>query len=421
MSGKLDQSLDEILSSTNRRSSVRGGAKGSAVTRRSRRTAKPTVAPPVGGVKKPQRGGKTGAKAIPTGPSGLSGESKILVSNLPKDVTEAMVKIEVELVAVLQMNMILWKVAWQAPFRTYCRHGQFVIPLYLFISSGRPKCVTASGTAGQAAAQHAYLFRDQKLQAVSQRGQLLWFPTTRHKHGIGASSSVSDFQISRFQPTPQNSIVYLDLRVRSSNIGFGKTWNFILRKRLNDLLTPAARSLSPVEYFVKSVGPVKKVEVSYGPGGVSRGIATIFFARPDSATKALETLSGVLVDGRSMKIDIILDARRAAAIPPPKGLGERITQPKAQPKSAAVTKGTTAARGKAARGRGGKTAKNARPAKKTAEELDSEMADYFGGANTEAAQPAANGTNGDAAMDDEILVSYIELGSMMQNVLTMTQ
>ncbi|CAG8970664.1 hypothetical protein HYALB_00003419 [Hymenoscyphus albidus] len=249
MSGKLDQSLDEILSSTNRRSSVRGGAKGSAVTRRSRRNAKPTVAPPVGGVKKPQRGGKTGAKAIPTGPSGLSGESKILVSNLPKDVTEAMVK----------------------------------------------------------------------------------------------------------------------------------------------------------EYFVKSVGPVKKVEVSYGPGGVSRGIATIFFARPDSATKALETLSGVLVDGRSMKIDIILDARRAAAIPPTKGLGERITQPKSQPKSAAVTKGTTAARGKAARGRGGKTTKNARPAKKTAEELDSEMADYFGGANTEAAQPAANGTNGDAAMDDEIL------------------
>lgn len=85
------------------------------------------------------------------------------------------------------------------------------------------------------------------------------------------------------------------------------------------------------------------------------------------------------------------------------------SQPKSQPKSAAVTKGTTATRGKAARGRGGK-AKNGRPAKKTAEELDSEMADYFGGSNTEGAaaatQPAANG-NGDAAMDDEILVSWL--------------
>jgi THO complex subunit 4 len=114
------------------------------------------------------------------------------------------------------------------------------------------------------------------------------------------------------------------------------------------------------------------------------------------------------------KIDVVLDAKRAAALPPPKGLGERITQPKtqpkAQPKSAAVTKATASTRGKSARGRGrGGSAKSARPAKKTAEELDSEMVDYFGGSTTETngagagnAQPA---TNGDANMDDEVLVS----------------
>jgi THO complex subunit 4 len=121
-----------------------------------------------------------------------------------------------------------------------------------------------------------------------------------------------------------------------------------------------------------------------------------------------------------------VDAKTATSIPAPKGLSERIrcvyslylilllltclkSQPKSQPKSAAATK-TNATRGKAsARGGRGK-GKNTRPTKKTAEELDSEMVDYFGGASTDApatgaAQPAANG---DANMDDEILVSYSE-------------
>jgi len=110
-----------------------------------------------------------------------------------------------------------------------------------------------------------------------------------------------------------------------------------------------------------------------------------------------------------MKIEIILDARRAADIPPPKGLSERIAQPKSQPKSAVPSKnaqaGGAGTRGKSARGRG-RGGRNPRPTKKTAEELDSEMADYWEtganatGGETTTAQPAANG---DAAMDDEIL------------------
>lgn len=119
-------------------------------------------------------------------------------------------------------------------------------------------------------------------------------------------------------------------------------------------------------------------------------------------------MNGVPVDNRPIKVELILDANRASEIPPPKGLSERISLPKAQPKSAASTKATTAGtRGKKG-GRGGK-ARNPRPAKKTAEELDSEMADYWqsGAAATEtngdvngAGQPASGG---DANMDDEIL------------------
>ncbi|KAN0119738.1 hypothetical protein V8E51_001946 [Hyaloscypha variabilis] len=158
------------------------------------------------------------------------------------------------------------------------------------------------------------------------------------------------------------------------------------------------------EYFVKMIGPVKRVELSYGPGGASRGIANIVFVRSESATKAVTDCNGIPVDGRPIKVELIIDASRAKNIPPPKGLSERITQPKPQPKSAAVTKtaGTTRGRGKAGRGKG--AARTARPAPKTAAELDSEMADYWqaGAAATETgtAQPAASG---DANMDDEIL------------------
>lgn len=76
MAGKLDQSLDEIVSSQ-RRSTRRP---------RSRRvggSSRTSAAPPVGGVKKstqPARGAIKGK--IPTGPAATSGDSKVIVSNL---------------------------------------------------------------------------------------------------------------------------------------------------------------------------------------------------------------------------------------------------------------------------------------------------------------------------------------------------
>lgn len=74
MSGKLDQSLDEILST--RRA---GGTRGRA-SRRPRAGRAAAAAAPVGGVKKNT---KQAAKApVPSGPAGRSGEGKISVSNL---------------------------------------------------------------------------------------------------------------------------------------------------------------------------------------------------------------------------------------------------------------------------------------------------------------------------------------------------
>ena len=109
MSGKLDQSLDEILS-TNKRSVIRGKGRGRRRASQPGRTT--AAAAPVGGVKKNAKPVKGAVKAVPTGPSAATGDSRIQVSNLvscsrnfvypwiyandppqPKDVNEAQIKV----------------------------------------------------------------------------------------------------------------------------------------------------------------------------------------------------------------------------------------------------------------------------------------------------------------------------------------
>ena len=79
MSGKLDQSLDEILS-TNKRSVIRGKGRGRRRASQPGRAA--ATAAPVGGVKKNAKPVKGTVKAVPTGPSAATGDSRIQVSNL---------------------------------------------------------------------------------------------------------------------------------------------------------------------------------------------------------------------------------------------------------------------------------------------------------------------------------------------------
>lgn len=168
------------------------------------------------------------------------------------------------------------------------------------------------------------------------------------------------------------------------------------------------------EYFQKTVGAVKKVSLRYNQSGQSRGIADIRFSKPGTAAKAAKDLNGMLVDQRPMKIEVVVDASSVPAPAPVKSLGERVAaNPKAQPRSATSTKATakTGAKGRVAGkpGRPQKSAKSNRPKSKpkTAEELDAEMTDYFGGNNgattitmtdvngTTATEPAANGEDMD--------------------------
>ena len=81
--------------------------------------------------------------------------------------------------------------------------------------------------------------------------------------------------------------------------------------------------------------------LTYGPTGVSRGVATIIFSKPGSAQAAFQQLNGVQVDKRPMRVwdqgsyirlsssltycqvEIVVNASNAAAVPV-KGLGDRI-------------------------------------------------------------------------------------------------
>lgn len=53
---------------------------------------------------------------------------------------------------------------------------------------------------------------------------------------------------------------------------------------------------------MKQVGPIRRVELSYGPGGISRGVANITFVRAESAIKAVDECNNVAIDGKPIKV-----------------------------------------------------------------------------------------------------------------------
>lgn len=77
------------------------------------------------------------------------------------------------------------------------------------------------------------------------------------------------------------------------------------------------------EYFSKAIGHVKSCSLSYGPNGVSRGIATIVFNRNGDAEKAAATYNGVLVDKRPMKVCATILNLKTIAKPQSGGVGRR--------------------------------------------------------------------------------------------------
>lgn len=123
--------------------------------------------------------------------------------------------------------------------------------------------------------------------------------------------------------------------------------------------------------------------MSYNEKGQFKGIATIIFKSNKSATKAVEKYNGAPIDGGSskLKLELIID-------PTKKPLTSRIAANKVVVPKVANTK-LAAAKAKAKANlkskQNAKTQQNAKAqqkkpakrAKKTVEQLDQEMADYF--------------------------------------------
>jgi len=163
------------------------------------------------------------------------------------------------------------------------------------------------------------------------------------------------------------------------------------------------------DYFHESVSRVKTVEISYASNGNSRGKANVTFHNANGASLAYTKLNGIRVDNRPIDIKIVVgDDKAQSILEESKSLFERTAAPKAQPKSAASDRRNTAAQGKGEHGRNGRRRiRNGRPVKKTVDQLDSEMADYFDAApaNGETVMdhaPAVVGADADAPMEDEI-------------------
>ena len=94
MSGKLDQSLDQIMKdgpSTGNRRASRPSA------RRAAQKAKAAIAAPTGGVQKSARGPRSTTKvptmAAPRAPAPTRGSHKVLVTMLPPDVDATQLKV----------------------------------------------------------------------------------------------------------------------------------------------------------------------------------------------------------------------------------------------------------------------------------------------------------------------------------------
>ncbi|WVR07538.1 hypothetical protein IAU60_004580 [Kwoniella sp. DSM 27419] len=117
-----------------------------------------------------------------------------------------------------------------------------------------------------------------------------------------------------------------------------------------------------------TVGPVKTVQMAYTSTGKSTGVATIVFRNQGDANKAHASYHNRMIDNqRPMKVEIAIDPNQAQS------LASRVAPQQPTNRSGPAARG---ARGAARGGRGGTKPRAARPAKKTAEELDAEMSAY---------------------------------------------
>lgn len=129
-----------------------------------------------------------------------------------------------------------------------------------------------------------------------------------------------------------------------------------------DITPPAIK-----EFFNSQVGQCQTVHLAYNAQGKSTGNATILFKTAKAAKAAVAKYQGAPIDGGKSRLtlELVIDPSRrslASRIVANKPMAAKMVQKKL--KKAPATKA-------------GKNIRAKRPAKKTLEQLDAEMADYF--------------------------------------------
>ncbi|GME91805.1 unnamed protein product [[Candida] boidinii] len=138
------------------------------------------------------------------------------------------------------------------------------------------------------------------------------------------------------------------------------------------------------EFFQSEIGPVKTAVLSYNSRGQSMGVATIIFAKPALAKKAVDKYNDSPIDSSNtkLKLELVID-------PSLKPLAARITPNVVRPVSNVKANVKANVRARLDKSKKPAARPAARPAKKvqqkktqprkkkTVEELDQEMEDYF--------------------------------------------
>ncbi|KAG0257263.1 hypothetical protein BG011_004055 [Mortierella polycephala] len=126
--------------------------------------------------------------------------------------------------------------------------------------------------------------------------------------------------------------------------------------------------------FTSRIGPLKKCTLMYDQNGKSNGTALVHFTRVGDAAIAMQKFNGVPLDGRPMRIELVIAPAAAQAVIPPTHAPRAPAQ---HQRSHGPSRG---GRGGSGRGRGGRSRGEKRETK-TADQLDAEMNDYMQGGN----------------------------------------
>ncbi|SCU79899.1 LADA_0B03906g1_1 [Lachancea dasiensis] len=127
------------------------------------------------------------------------------------------------------------------------------------------------------------------------------------------------------------------------------------------------------EFFASQVGGVARILLSYNERGLSTGMATITFKNVEKAREAVKKFNGAPIDGgrSKLRLSLIIDPTKKPLTSRIQAVVERKPVPVKGPnKKVAVVK-------KQKRDDKKKAGPKAKPEKKSLEQLDQEMADYF--------------------------------------------